>query len=83
MKHELKLNSIDIVMIGLLIVIAVFFGIIGIVGWAFLYGFYLLIKASLRLKGAKKGFIKTDFLLMAIFIIVIIICIGLYFLDLL
>jgi H+/Cl- antiporter ClcA len=78
MKLEITLNTIDLAMIGLLIVVAVFFGIVGVAVWALVYGCYLFAKGCLRTNEERRGFVKTDFLLIAIFIAILIISIIAY-----
>ncbi len=79
MKQEIKEHSVDVVMIGVLIVIAVLFGIIGVIVWALIYGCYLLFKGAFNLKGEKRGFIKTDILLITIFVMITVACVVAYF----
>ncbi len=81
MNLKNKNYSVDIFMFAILIIIAIFFGIFGIAIWSFVHGCYLLFKGAISLKGDKKGLIRSDFIIIAIFILVAVIAAIIYFLE--
>jgi len=66
-----KNNSIDYVMFGILIVMAVLFRIMGVIFWAIIYGVYLMGKGALRNSGKNIKIYKIDWIIISIGLIIV------------